>query len=119
MNAGHNPPVLCSSETEATEFLEAGTTILGAFEALPFLEVGKREGLKGFTLHLFTDGLTEAMNPEEEEYGEQRFKELAEKNKERNPAEFHQEFRLEIDRFSKKVPFHDDLTLLSLRFSKV
>ena len=119
VNAGHNPPVLCSSETEVTEFLEAGTTILGAFEALPFLEVGKREGLKGFTLHLFTDGLTEAMNPEEEEYGEQRFKELAEKNKERNPAEFHQEFRLEIDRFSKKVPFHDDLTLLSLRFSKV
>lgn len=41
--------------------------------------MGKREGLKGFTLHLFTDGLTEAMNPEEEEYGEQRFKELAEK----------------------------------------
>ena len=118
VNAGHNPPVLCSSETEVTEFLEAGTTILGAFEALPFLEVGKREGLKGFTLHLFTDGLTEAMNPEEEEYGEQRFKELAEKNKEQNPAEFHQEFRLEIDRFSKKVPFHDDLTLLSLRFSK-
>jgi len=119
VNAGHNPPVLCSSEAKATEFLEAGTTILGAFEALPFLDVGKREGLKGFTLHLFTDGLTEAMNPEEEEYGEQRFKELAEKNKERNPAEFHQEFRLEIDRFSKKVPFHDDLTLLSLRFSKV
>ena len=118
VNAGHNPPVLCSSEAEATEFLEAGTTILGAFEALPFMEVGKREGLKGFTLHLFTDGLTEAMNPEEEEYGEQRFKELAEKNKEQNPAEFHQEFRLAIDRFAKKVPFHDDLTLLSLRFSK-
>jgi sigma-B regulation protein RsbU (phosphoserine phosphatase) len=118
VNAGHNPPVLCSSEAKATEFLEAGTTILGAFEALPFMEVGKREGLKGFTLHLFTDGLTEAMNPEEEEYGEQRFKELAEKNKEQNPAEFHQEFRLAIDRFAKKVPFHDDLTLLSLRFSK-
>jgi sigma-B regulation protein RsbU (phosphoserine phosphatase) len=118
VNAGHNPPVLCSSEAEATEFLEAGTTILGAFESLPFLEVGKRDGLKEFTLHLFTDGLTEAMNPEEEEYGEQRFKELAEKNKEQNPAEFHQEFRLAIDKFAKKTPFHDDLTLLSLRFSR-
>jgi sigma-B regulation protein RsbU (phosphoserine phosphatase) len=98
--------------------LEAGTTILGAFESLPFLEVGKRDGLKEFTLHLFTDGLTEAMNPEEEEYGEQRFKELAEKNKEQNPAEFHQEFRLAIDKFANKTPFHDDLTLLSLRFSR-
>jgi sigma-B regulation protein RsbU (phosphoserine phosphatase) len=118
VNAGHNPPLLCSSEAMPTEFLEAGTTILGAFETLPFLEVGKREGLKEFTLHLFTDGLTEAMNPEEEEFGEQRFQELAEKNKDRNPAEFHQEFRLAMDRFAKKVPFHDDLTLLSLRFSK-
>jgi sigma-B regulation protein RsbU (phosphoserine phosphatase) len=118
VNAGHNPPVLCSSEDEATEFLEAGTTILGAFESLPFFEVGKRDGLNEFTLHLFTDGLTEAMNPEEEEYGEQRFKELAEKNKEQNPAEFHQEFRQAIDNFAKKTPFHDDLTLLSLRFSR-
>ena len=118
VNAGHNPPVFCSPEAKVPEFLEAGTTILGAFESLPFLEVGKRNGLKEFTLHLFTDGLTEAMNPDEEEYGEQRFKDLAEKNKEQNPAEFHQEFRLAIDRFAKKVPFHDDLTLLSLRFSR-
>lgn len=116
VNAGHNPPVLCSLEAEETESLEAGTTILGAFESLPFLEVGKRDGLKEFTLHLFTDGLTEAMNPDEEEYGEQRFKELAEKNWEQNPAEFHQEFRRAIDNFAKKTPFHDDLTLLSLRF---
>ena len=101
-----------------TEFLEAGTTILGAFEFVPFLEVGMREGLRDFTIHLYTDGLTEAMNPEEEEYGEQRFKVLAEKNKEQNPAEFHQEFRLAIDKFAKKTPFHDDLTLLSLRFSR-
>ncbi len=119
VNAGHNPPVLCSPESEVTEFLEAGTTILGAFESLPFLEVGKREGLKDFTLHLFTDGLTEAMNPEEEEYGEQRFKDLAEKNKEQNPTEFHHEFRQAIENFAKKTPFHDDLTLLSLRFSRV
>jgi hypothetical protein len=48
--------------------LEAGTTILGAFELVPFLEVGKREGLQNFTIHLYTDGLTEAMNPEEEEF---------------------------------------------------
>ncbi len=118
VNAGHNPPVLSSSGVDAPEFLEAGTTILGAFESLPFLEVGIREGLNEFALHLYTDGLTEAMNPEEEEYGEQRFKELVEKNRGQNPAEFHQEFRLAIDRFAKKVPFHDDLTLLSLWFSR-
>ncbi|MEY3643515.1 MAG: hypothetical protein RLZZ207_209, partial [Bacteroidota bacterium] len=91
--------------------------ILGAFESLPFLEVGKRNGLKEFTIHLYTDGLTEAMNPEEEEFGEERLREFIGKNKDRDPAQFHLEFRSVMDKFSKKVPFHDDLTLLSLRFS--
>jgi sigma-B regulation protein RsbU (phosphoserine phosphatase) len=118
VNAGHNPPVLCSAASGAIEFLEAGTTILGAFELVPFLEVGIREGLRDFTIHLYTDGLTEAMNPEEEEFGEQRFNEFIEKNRDQNPAQFHREFRLAMDKFSKKVPFHDDLTLLSLRFSR-
>lgn len=118
VNAGHNPPVLCNAEAEVTEFLEAGTTILGAFESLPFLEIGKREGLNECTLHLFTDGMTEALNAEEEEYGVERFTELVEKNKEKKPVEFHQEFRLSIHGFVKKIPFHDDLTLLSLRLKR-
>ena len=117
VNAGHNPPVLYGATSGTTEFLEAGTTILGAFEFVPFLEVGMREGLRDFTIHLYTDGLTEAMNPEEEEFGEERLKEFIEKNKDQDPAQFHLEFRLAMDKFSNKVPFHDDLTLLSLRFS--
>ena len=117
VNAGHNPPVLYGAATGTIEFLEAGTTILGAFEFVPFLEVGMREGLRDFTIHLYTDGLTEAMNPEEEEFGEERLKEFIENNKDRDPAQFHLEFRSAMDKFSKKVPFHDDLTLLSLRFS--
>jgi sigma-B regulation protein RsbU (phosphoserine phosphatase) len=117
VNAGHNPPVLVVGASGNTEFLEAGTTILGAFELVPFLEVGKREGLQNFTIHLYTDGLTEAMNPEEEEFGEGRFKEFIDKYKDQDPAQFHLEFRSAMDKFSKKVPFHDDLTLLSLRFS--
>ena len=117
VNAGHNPPVLYEAGTGTTEFLEAGTTILGAFEFVPFLEVGLREGLRDFTIHLYTDGLTEAMNPEEEEFGEERLSEFIGKNRDRDPAQFHVEFRSVMDKFSKKVPFHDDLTLLSLRFS--
>jgi sigma-B regulation protein RsbU (phosphoserine phosphatase) len=117
VNAGHNPPVLVAGATGTPEFLEAGTTILGAFELVPFLEVGMRDGLQDFTIHLYTDGLTEAMNPEEEEFGEGRFKEFIDKNKDHDPAQFHLEFRSAMDKFSRKVPFHDDLTLLSLRFS--
>ena len=116
VNAGHNPPLLCSGETGMTESLEAGTTILGAFDELPFLEIGERESLENFTIHLYTDGLTESMNPEEEEYGEDRFLAYVNSNIETNPEEFHRDFFGKMQDFTQKVPLRDDLTLLSLRF---
>lgn len=116
VNAGHNPPILCRESDGISEILKAGTTILGAFETLPFLEIGSRDDLQQYTIHLYTDGLTEAMNPQEEEFGEERFREFVEKNSFRHPDEFHGEFRQAISQFSQQVPLHDDLTLLSLRF---
>tara|TARA_R110002020_G_scaffold239655_2_gene452213 strand:+ start:89 stop:1300 length:1212 start_codon:yes stop_codon:yes gene_type:complete len=116
VNAGHNPPLLCREEIGKCESLHAGTTILGAFDELPFLEIGKREHLKKFSLHLYTDGLTEAMNPAEEEYGEERLEKFVDKNINMDPDDFHRKFLKKIEKFSKNVPLRDDLTLLSLKF---
>jgi sigma-B regulation protein RsbU (phosphoserine phosphatase) len=116
INAGHNPPILCRESEQITEQLEAGTTILGAFEELPFLEVGKRENLNQFTIHLYTDGLTEAMNSSEEEFGEERFLAFVASHIRINPEEFHAEFIKRMASFSQEIPLVDDLTLLSLRF---
>lgn len=117
VNAGHNAPLLCWEKDQRSEALDAGTTILGAFEKLPFLEIGKRENLKHFTIHLYTDGLTEAMNKKEEEFGEQRFEDFVNLNLCVDPADFHVKFLKQINQFSQGVPLKDDLTLLSLRFS--
>lgn len=116
VNAGHNPPVLCWDKQEKIELLEAGTTILGAFEELPFLEIGERNNLEHFTIHLYTDGLTEAINKKEEEYGEERFDNFVSKHLCVDPDDFHKEFFKEMQEFSEDVPLRDDLTLLSLRF---
>lgn len=116
VNAGHNPPILCRKDEGQSELLEAGTTILGAFEELPFLEIGKRENLQNFTIHLYTDGLTESMNPEEEEFGEDRFRAFVDDHSGVNPEDFHLEFLKLMGEFSDNVPLKDDLTLLSLRF---
>ena len=116
VNAGHNPPILCWEDARHSELLEAGTTILGAFEELPFLEIGRRENLQNFTIHLYTDGLTESMNPEDEEFGEDRFRSFVDDHSGINPEEFHQKFLKLMGEFSANVPLNDDLTLLSLRF---
>lgn len=117
VNAGHNPPILCWESSSKSELLEAGTTILGAFDELPFLEVGERGDLDDFTIHLYTDGLTEAMNPEEEEFGEDRFRGFVESHLCVNPGDFHRDFFEQMQDFTQNVPLRDDLTLLSLRFS--
>jgi len=116
VNAGHNPPVLCWEGEKRVELLEAGTTILGAFEELPFLSVGKREHLSGFSIHLYTDGLTESFNAKNEEYGDDRFVRFIRKNQCIDPMVFHETFFEELDIFSKDVAKQDDITLLSLRF---
>lgn len=117
VNAGHNPPVLCWGNENRSELLGAGTTILGAFEELPFMELGTREHLKGFTIHLYTDGLTESMDPSEEEYGDHRFMQFVKKRLHLNPDEFHSLFFEELKVFSQGAPQRDDVTLLSIQFS--
>jgi len=116
INAGHNAPLLCREKENICEELHAGTTILGAFEELPFLEIGTRENLSAFSIHLYTDGVTEAMNDKDEEYGEERIFAFVKNNSKVDPEEFHQLFMNEIEGFTGKIPLRDDLTLLSLRF---
>ncbi|MDX5338433.1 MAG: PP2C family protein-serine/threonine phosphatase [Cyclobacteriaceae bacterium] len=117
VNAGHNPPILCWSQSKKSELLEAGTTILGAFEELPFLEIGERNSLEDFIIHLYTDGLTEAMNSKDEEFGDERFLSFVEENLCEDPELFHQRFFQKLQSFSQNVPLRDDLTLLSVKFT--
>ncbi|HSI78592.1 MAG TPA: PP2C family protein-serine/threonine phosphatase [Lunatimonas sp.] len=118
VNAGHNPPILCRDDARGEpELLEAGTTILGAFESLPFLETGFRTDLKKFTLHLYTDGLTETMNPADEEYGDEKFTEFVKTNRFDDPTAFHRRFFDELDSYSQGQAKRDDITLLSIKFN--
>ncbi|WP_297335495.1 PP2C family protein-serine/threonine phosphatase [Algoriphagus sp.] len=115
VNAGHNPPILCWESERRSELLEAGTTILGAFERLPFLEIGTRNIPFNFTIHLYTDGLTETLDESEQEFGEQRLQDFVRGHFCINPEDFHQEFLEVLSQFSGKVPLRDDLTLFSIR----
>jgi sigma-B regulation protein RsbU (phosphoserine phosphatase) len=116
VNAGHNPPVLCWEGENRIELLGAGTTILGAFETLPFLEIGKRSHLTGFTIHLYTDGLIESQDQKEEEYGDERFHDFIKDRLSIAPKQFHKLLSEELNQFSKGTEQRDDITLLSLRF---
>ncbi|KYG76010.1 GAF domain-containing SpoIIE family protein phosphatase [Roseivirga spongicola] len=114
INAGHNPPLLMNGKPEV-EKLTVGTTVLGAFEPLPFIEMGRVEDLDKFSLFLFTDGLTETFNKAEEEFGSERLEEFLQANYNTPLSELHSKLLAELYNFSEERNFTDDLTFLSCR----
>jgi sigma-B regulation protein RsbU (phosphoserine phosphatase) len=77
VNAGHNPPFLVrASDAGATVVeLAAGGTVIGLFEEMSY-ESASVELQSGDLLVAFTDGVTEALDPSGEEFGEERLKDL-------------------------------------------
>jgi phosphoserine phosphatase RsbU/P len=116
--AGH-PPVLQwrNSTGKTTKVLENGL-VLGMFdeaiyEALEFpLEPGDR-------YVLYTDGVPEAANPSEEQFGVERFMRFIENNKHLGADQFVQTFLTELSRWSGRTAEQgqqDDITLLVVDF---
>lgn len=115
VNAGHNPPYLIN-ENGICE-LDKGTLVLGAFKELPFLEIGQFKVNKGQTLFLYTDGLTEAFNEEDEEFGSERVERYLDNNLKASPTMLITALLTQLDKFVGKRAFSDDITLLVCNFN--
>ncbi len=73
-NAGHNYPVLCRKNGDRL-YLERGGMILGMFEGLRF-EEETLDLFPGDRVVLYTDGITEAVNAKDDDFGEERLADL-------------------------------------------
>lgn len=115
VNAGHNPPMLFrKGETEPT-LLEAGGVILGAMPSLMPYESDEIKLNSGDLLVCFTDGVTEAMNPDQtEEYEEHRLIDCIKKHIDKNSQGIIDEVIRDINRFSDNIQY-DDITMIVLR----
>ena len=112
-NAGHDFPLLFSSGKMPSR-LKTGGVVLGFVEAFPYSEA-KITLNKGDLLVLYSDGITEAMNEREEEFGEQR---LAQTIHEyiAEPAESIIDHILgNVRKHSATIAQLDDMTLLVIR----
>ncbi len=115
INAGHNPPYLFNKVTNEVATLDIGTTVLGAFENLPFMEEGVVRELDNFLLFCFTDGVSETMNETDEQFGTERLRRFLQYYPHANLEELHTLLLDKLYRFKKDVPFNDDITMLSCR----
>ncbi|WP_234794926.1 PP2C family protein-serine/threonine phosphatase [Hymenobacter arizonensis] len=116
VNAGHNDPMLITDDT-AVQLLKHGTVMLGIMEDLPMLRVGEVEIPQHSLLLLYTDGLTEVFDQENNEFGEEGVLTVLQRNRYLPLAQLHQELLRTIDEFSSQdSQFADDVTILSCRF---
>ena len=114
INAGHNPPLLMNGSSEIKR-LTKGTTVLGAFEELPFIKMGEIESVNDFNLFLYTDGVTETFDKDEEEFGEERLEAFLVNQYGKPLEDTHQTLLQTLDDYRGEESFSDDLTFLSCR----
>lgn len=117
INAGHNPPILFQKGVNT--LLKKGTTILGAFEEIPFLEIGEEIIEKDALLLCYTDGLVELQNNAGEYYQENRLLDFVARNKNCKDCEINDKLLEEIDDFKQNSDFQDDIAVLTIRFNMV
>jgi phosphoserine phosphatase RsbU/P len=112
VNGGHNPPMIFRGNDVLR--LEEGGPVVGLFgpaqysQGVVFLEPGD-------TMVLFTDGVSEAMNNEEEEFDEARLVGSVRSGAGLNPSELIDHVMVDCDAFAAGAPQHDDMTLVVVK----
>jgi hypothetical protein len=113
VNAGHNAPILRKA-SGALERLETGGIPVGIFADAAY-QVGTTRLERGDWLVIFTDGVVEAVNAKDEEYGEPELIRLLDRESGSAPAEMLRSLMAGLDQFVGNTPQHDDITCLLLK----
>ena len=116
VNAGHNPPLLRRGSGGSWEWLrERCGLFLGTFETAKYRQ--KTLTLeKGDELLLYTDGVNEAFNVEQEEYGNDRLEDFVTNHNKMHPREIVRALRADVAKWATGAEQSDDVTILALEF---
>jgi sigma-B regulation protein RsbU (phosphoserine phosphatase) len=114
VNAGHNPPLLLSRDGSLRELTKGGI-VLGLFAEARYSCYAVRLHQNDHLI-LFTDGVVEALNPEGEEFGQERLCELLRANARMNSQQILNRLHEAIQSFSGNAPQSDDITMVILGF---
>jgi serine phosphatase RsbU (regulator of sigma subunit)/pSer/pThr/pTyr-binding forkhead associated (FHA) protein len=112
-NAGHNPPMLARVDG-TIETLEGGGLIMGLFPNAHY-ESQTARMYPGDVLVLFSDGVTEATNPQGDEFEETRLIEVLRANRHKTANEVAEAIITAVAEFVDGAPAADDVTIVVVR----
>ena len=114
VNAGHNPSILYSSGN--IQLLDRGCTILGMFDALPYINYGEVTMEPGSLLVNYTDGLSEASNNDGKLFEVEGLIDFINNHHQLDLLGFNTKLIEHVIAYKQDTDFDDDITLLTLRF---
>jgi phosphoserine phosphatase RsbU/P len=119
VNAGHNPPLFfrkwtLSKQQSASDVLAKGGPPLGMFHRSQY-QCGQIPLQEGDVLVLYTDGITDAVNRELAQFGEERLRESVGESLSLSAAEICQRIREHLQSFTGATPQWDDITLAVMK----
>ncbi len=112
-NAGHNRPFLWRCNGEKQELTTAGIVLSMVKDSDYSEDIININS--GDLLIIYSDGITEAINKKNEEYGEKRLEELAKHLREKEAREIVDMIIDNVNNFSAKQPQFDDMTLMVIK----
>lgn len=114
INAGHCPPIVVRAKDGSYEELSTGGTVVGLFPDSEF-QRGTVQLEPGDILVCCTDGITEACNTKEDEYGTERLAATIAKNRHHPPQKILDSVMSEVAEFSRGGPHQDDKVLMIVK----
>lgn len=117
VNAGHNDPIWID-ENKHHVLLDKGTTVLGMFEPLPFLEHAVIKVNESGLLFMYTDGLSEVFNASDEMFGDERILFGLLETYDEHPKAINEKLLEAITTFTKSDEMDDDVTMISCKITR-
>ncbi|MCK9150619.1 SpoIIE family protein phosphatase [Methanobacterium alcaliphilum] len=117
INAGHNPPLLKTGINEYKWLKSKPGFVLAGMENIKYTqnEITINSGDRVF---LYTDGITEAINCDDELFGESRLLKVLSSEKDQSLKEILNYVKKEIDIFVEGRKQFDDITMLIMEYKK-
>jgi sigma-B regulation protein RsbU (phosphoserine phosphatase) len=113
-NAGHNPPLLYGAS--GLRRLESGSMPVGFFEHAPYGD--EKEQLQpGDALVVYSDGVTEALDVQGQEFGEERLVAILQQRHSEDAAAILDAIIEAVKTFARGAAQHDDVTAMAVKFT--
>ncbi len=116
VNAGHVPPILMKNGGEITH-LTTGSTVIGAFEELPFIDTGSVEIPEEAIIFNYTDGLTDVQNDDGEDFSEAKLLAFVRGHAHLSVKDFNTKLLEVVELFRGQQELPDDITVLTCKLA--